>query len=350
MNMIRFALLIAPTLWAEPCRTNDYETLNNLGILAHRQGGFVKAASMLERALSRAEACLGPSASQLSTVLANLAEAEAAAGWLLKSELHAVRALQTASSLQVPRATALLGRVYLLQGRYLEAERKYRLSLQLKESPATLNNLAECLLLQRRFDAASGAARRSLELASGRNRASALNTIGRIHLALRQWEPAGDALIEALSIHTRESGNHHPDAAAVRLNLGLLARLRNKYDEAERWYRAALETFNTAYGREHPETAKAMNNLAHLLALQPSRPEAGPLFRDALAICERTLPAGHPQTLQTAANYLEYLRGVGNRRAAGRLERKLMEWIKMRRRDEPAEGTSVDLRTLVREP
>lgn len=350
MKKICWAALMALTLRAGPCPSVEYQTLNNLGVRAHAEGNFVKAVNLLERALSHFEACLDPGDPRISTILANLAESEVAAGRLSNGESHAVRAVQTASNPQLARTTSILGRVYVLQGRYQEAERQYRQSLHLREATATLNNLAECLLLQRRFDSALDAARRSLELAKGGNRASAMNTIGRIHLALQQWEPAETALLEALAIHERESGRRHPDSAAVCNNLGSLAQSRQKYAEAESWYRSALQTFETVYGREHPETAKAMNNVAGILALQPSRREAGPLFRDALTICEKMLPIGHPQTLQTAANYLEYLRRAGNRRASDGLEGKLMEWIKVRRRDEPADGTIIDLRTLRQQP
>jgi tetratricopeptide (TPR) repeat protein len=284
MKNMCWAVLMANTLRAGPCPQLEYQALNNLGVRAHAEGRFANAVNLLERALSNLESCLDPGDPRISTILSNLAESEVASGRLSNGESHAVRAVQTASNPQLARAMSTLGRVYALQGRYQDAELYYRRSLQLREGAATLNNLAECLLLQRRFDPALDTVRRSLELAKNGERAPALNTIGRIHLALKQWEPAETALLEALATHERESGRRHPNSAAVRNNLGSLAQSRQKYTEAETWYRSALQTFEAVYGREHPETAKAMNNVADVLALQPSQREADLLFRDALAV------------------------------------------------------------------
>jgi tetratricopeptide (TPR) repeat protein len=348
MKLVWLAVLMGFAVKADPCPGPEYLTLNNDGVRAHAKGDFVRAVDLLERSLAQIESCGNLGDPRLSTILSNLAESEVAAGRLSKGELHAAQAVQTASPRQLGRALSILGRVHTLQGRYQDAEREYRRSLENRESAATLNNLAECLLLQRRFDPALDAARRSLKLAKGGERASALNTMGRTHLALQQWELAETALVEALAIHERESGPRHPDAASVRNNLGSLAESRQRYAEAETWYRGALAAFEAVHGREHPETAKAMNNVAEVLALQPSQREADLLFPEALAICERTLPVGHPQTLQTAANYVKYLRRAGDRRARARLERKLTDWIKVRREAESGDGMIIDLRTLHR--
>lgn len=320
--------------------------LNNEGVRAHAVGSYSAAFDMLSMALANAESSGVTERSLLSAILANLAETEVALGRLSAAEDHANRAIELASHPGRARRLTVLGYVYTRQGRFQEGEQPYRRALAIKESAATFNNLAECLLLQRRYDAALIEARKSAELAANRERAAALETMGRILLELGQWDSSSSALREALEISGRELGPRHPRTLAVRNSLGALARARGQFKEAEEVFEGVLPAFESVYGRNHPETATAMQNLADARSFRKQGPEIEALFAGALEICERALPYAHPQTLHTAANYLGYLRRAGKRQSADRIEGKLRTWIEQRQRDDPATGVIIDFRSL----
>uniref|UniRef100_A0A914S3Z9 Kinesin light chain n=1 Tax=Parascaris equorum TaxID=6256 RepID=A0A914S3Z9_PAREQ len=57
-------------------------------------------------------------------------------------------------------------------------------------------------------------------------------------------------------------GADHPDVAKQLNNLALLCQNQGKYDEVERYYRRALEIYETKLGPDDPNVAKTKNNLS----------------------------------------------------------------------------------------
>lgn len=57
-------------------------------------------------------------------------------------------------------------------------------------------------------------------------------------------------------------GVDHPDVAKQLNNLALLCQNQGKYDEVERYYKRALEIYESKLGPDDPNVAKTKNNLS----------------------------------------------------------------------------------------
>lgn len=130
---------------------------------------------------------------------------------------------------------------------YSEAEKSYRLSIQLKPKFAeAYNNLGQILEALDRNAEVEPYFRQALSLRP--NSPEALNNLGNFLKEQKQTEQAESYLRKALSIR--------PNYAEACNNLGNLLRELKQVDQAEQYYRRAL-SINTKY-------AEAYNNLANL--------------------------------------------------------------------------------------
>jgi tetratricopeptide (TPR) repeat protein len=127
------------------------------------------------------------------------------------------------------------------QGKYEQAEDKYRQALRLcekmlgKEHPDTvisMNNLAEMLYRQGKYGQAEA-----------------------IHR-------------QALSVREATLGKEHPDTLTSINNLATVLRDQGKYEQAEEIHRQALGLYKTVLGKEYPLTLTSMNNLAIVLSVK----------------------------------------------------------------------------------
>jgi len=109
--------------------------------------------------------------------------------------------------------------------------------------------------------------------------------------ALGRYRQADDALEHATTIRlktTRRSGR--------------ALEAEQKYAEAERLYRDALDISERAYGPEHRETATCLDNLATCLRKQGRYVDAVTFCSRSLAIREAVLGAKHAHTAASACN------------------------------------------------
>ncbi|MCW5205462.1 tetratricopeptide repeat protein [Desulfobulbus sp. F5] len=169
-----------------------------------------------------------------------------------------------------------LALVYMSQGRYEEAELRYKRSLEIweeklgKDHPdvaISLNNLASLYYSQGRYAEAEPLYKRALEI------------------------------IKKVFVQD------HPSVATYQNNLALLYDAQGRYAEAEPLYRRSLEICEKFLGKEHPHVAAALNNLAWLYYSQGRYAEAKPLYQRALAIFKAKFPNGHPNIDTAQANY-----------------------------------------------
>jgi tetratricopeptide (TPR) repeat protein/predicted Ser/Thr protein kinase len=118
-------------------------------------------------------------------------------------------------------------------------------------------------------------------------------------------------------------------AAAVRTIVGNGYRNLDRFDEAERHLRAALELRRARWGEDHPEFARGLNALG-LLALDRGRAdEAGSLFRRALEIRLRRLGTDHIDIAYSQSNLARAMQAEGDLPEA---ERLLRDSLALRRR------------------
>jgi tetratricopeptide (TPR) repeat protein len=92
------------------------------------------------------------------------------------------------------------------------------------------------------------------------------------------------------------------DAARIGGNLGGLLLGQLRLDEAEPLLVRALEVVRAQLGAEHPVALTALNNLAGLRARQQRFEDAATLMQEAYTLRARRLPEDHPALLATRAN------------------------------------------------
>jgi tetratricopeptide (TPR) repeat protein len=89
-------------------------------------------------------------------------------------------------------------------------------------------------------------------------------------------------------------GPHHPDAAVILNNYGVLLKKMGRTEEAERMLRRALEIDEREFGPDHPDTGRDIGNLGMLLEADDKLEEAEPLLRRTLKIDEEAYGPNHP--------------------------------------------------------
>jgi tetratricopeptide (TPR) repeat protein len=95
-------------------------------------------------------------------------------------------------------------------------------------------------------------------------------------------------------------------------NLGDLYRLRGDLEEAEPFYRRALEIIEEALGPDHPDVALSLNNLALLYRDNGDYAAAGELLNRAQAILVAALGPNHPNVAVGMRNLARLRRLEGN--------------------------------------
>ena len=81
--------------------------------------------------------------------------------------------------------------------------------------------------------------------------------------------------------------------------MGVLLESQGKLDEAEPFFREAIEAQRRVLGDDHPDTLSAIFNMGALLQSQGKPAEAEPLLREALEGRRRVLGDDHPDTLRS---------------------------------------------------
>lgn len=252
-----------------------------------------------------------------------------------------------------------LAQIYLLQGRYEEAESAFSNALKISESLSESENLEEIkrgiagfsssLALvyrhQHRFDEAKRTQMKALELSQGIFResdpqlATIYNNTGLVYNDLSLHSKAEEFYLKALNIRQNILGESAPETASVLNNLAGLYTDLNRFDEAEAYYLKTLnlcrsplpkirrykadtksnlgslyiaqERLNEAepllfealeehieiFGEDHPDVAISMSNLAVLYFKQKQFSEAESLITNVLKIYKRCLGESNPQVV-----------------------------------------------------
>jgi tetratricopeptide (TPR) repeat protein len=99
-------------------------------------------------------------------------------------------------------------------------------------------------------------------------------------------------------------------------NMGFLLQGQGKLDQAEPYYREALEKRRRVLGEEHPNTLISISNMGFLLHSQGNFAEAEPYVREALEKSRRVLGDEHPSTLGSIGSLGGLLRAQGKHQEA----------------------------------
>jgi serine/threonine-protein kinase len=98
-------------------------------------------------------------------------------------------------------------------------------------------------------------------------------------------------------IRERVYGKNHPSVASTVNELGNIALQRDRYDEAEGYFRRMIEIYRAAYGEHHYLLGVATSNLASVMMAKKDYRQAETLYRDAV---RRLIEAQGPDHFNTA--------------------------------------------------
>ena len=320
-------------------------------------GLYERAVEIGVDALARADAKLGPESPRTGTVLEALAYVQIFNGKYADAvecyrRCLRIRESTNASEYEVAQARLNLGEGLRRGGKLDESEKYFDLAmpvltLDVDREPAAaseaFNNYALMLRARGRYDQATAAARRGLELmrrtryAGGMKEAVLLNTLTLSYKSQGLLDEAEAAGRENYELRRKLLGDEHPMTCVALNNLATLMLDKDRLQEASEMLRTVVEVRRRKLGPDHPEVSNAVDNLGSALMRMGRLDEAEPLMREALAIRQRSLGENHEKTSISHANVgsllerrgdldealVEYLRslesldGSGGKRTAG---------------------------------
>jgi tetratricopeptide (TPR) repeat protein len=278
-------------------------SLDRLGQLYYRQGRYLEAEPLYQKALRLRQHLLDPEHSAVASSLNNLALLHESQGRYAEAEPLLERALSILEQQlgqthpHVARSLNNLAKLYKSQGRYAEAEPLYE------------------------------RARSILEQQLGPTHphvATSLNNLALLYESQGRYAEAEPLLERSLSIHEQQLGLEHPDVARSLNNLALLYESQGRYAEAEPLYERALSIREQQLGPTHPHVATSLNNLAGLYESQGRYAEAELLLERALSILEQQLGPVHPDVATSLNNLAGLYESQGRYAEAERLYLKCL--------------------------
>ncbi len=162
--------------------------------------------------------------------------------------------------------------------------------------------------------------------------ANSLNNLAQAVFAQGRYEEAEGLQREALAVRRQALPAGHPDIATSLSNLANVVRAQGRYEEAERLYKEALEMLRQALPAGHPAIAASVSNLAGVVSDQGRYGEAEGLRREALEIYRQALHLGHPDIAASVSNLATVVFAQGR---YGEAEGLLMDALEMRRQALP---------------
>ncbi|MEM9660468.1 MAG: tetratricopeptide repeat protein, partial [Planctomycetota bacterium] len=184
----------------------------------------------------------------------------------------------------VADAMSDLAFLYVMQGRYSEAEPLYRRSMAIREAR-----------LGQQHDAF----------------ADSLSTLGALYRSQSRFAEAEPLMKRSLSVYEQRLGPDHPDVGTALLNLGSLYYDLERYEEAESLYQRSLSVYRSAFGSEHPDVADVLNNLAVLYEKQHRREDAALLYQECLGIWQNCFGQKHPAVALALGNLAWVYKDLG---------------------------------------
>jgi tetratricopeptide (TPR) repeat protein len=174
------------------------------------------------------------------------------------------------------RQATALGEIEFLQGHYVASRASFDEALATLHSSdtadtallvRTLTGRGDVLVAQEEFAEARRSLNEALALTGNRDdsaRARILEGLADAAYSANELNQAEAYYREALELRLRSSGENHPKVANALTTLGSIAYLRGDSANATELYERALKVYRKVFGERHPETAVVMNNLARV--------------------------------------------------------------------------------------
>jgi len=179
----------------------------------------------------------------------------------------------------LPTLLTYLARIYKYQQRDAEAEKFYKLALEITKQ----------LVGENHPDVATH-----------------LNNLALFYFEKVRHSEAESLFIQALELTKSFCGEEHLDVATVQHHLAALYDIQERYSEAEPLHLQALKTRIRSLGEEHPDVATSLNDLAYLYDCQGHYSQAEPLFIKAFKIRESCLGKDHIQVKNSLNNLVVF--------------------------------------------
>lgn len=262
-------------------RTDLASALCTLGIVLNREGDFVEARGLHERALALYEKQFGPEDVRISRVLINLARTFQDRGENAEARRILERLLQIREDClgpDHPRTSVILnnlGIIYMETGNYAMAREALERALAIRRSKLreghpwiahTLNNLGFVLLEQGDLPGARRALEESLAIrekqSAKREIAQALSNLAEVLSAMGEYPSARRHLERALELQTSVWGPEHSDVGLTRIGLGSLFLETGDYEKAVLSLTQAVVMVKKTVGPAAPQLPDALSRLA----------------------------------------------------------------------------------------
>lgn len=243
-----------------------------LGGLYHRLGHLDRAEPLLLSAWKAQKAAYGPEhpetiKAQLALALLRVDQSQIEeAERLARESLEVARRHHPSGSMEVARATGVLGKVLVTQGNYKAAVPALEQAVHvLSRGPG------------------------SVELSE------ALGDLANTHYYLGHIGESEAVNLQGLALDRKLFGEGHPNTAIDFYNLGNIQLDRANYAQAESLFRQALTIDQAWYGQSHPKTASASLMVGRAVAYQGRSEEAAIFYEQALSAMRETYGEDHPR-------------------------------------------------------
>ncbi|MEW6431966.1 MAG: tetratricopeptide repeat protein [Myxococcota bacterium] len=140
--------------------------------------------------------------------------------------------------------------------------------------------------------------------------------VERVGIAAVAGSPDADRWVRFARAAVSRTGSPRDLEASLANNVGVLAYLQGRFDEAVAAHEQALKLRAALLGERHPLVARTHSNLGTALRAQGHLDEAAGEYRRALAIEEEVLDPTHPAVAETLNNLANVLQQRGELAAA----------------------------------
>ncbi|MEG5160424.1 tetratricopeptide repeat protein [Microcoleus sp. AT3-A2] len=258
-------------------------SLINLASLYNVQGRYDEAETMYLQALELSKYWREEDKTLLITCLNHLVALYFERYEYAKAESVLMRAIKESQDFSnvnhLPNLLNYLARIYKHQQRDAEAEKFYKLALEITKQLVGENHP---------------------------DIATHLNNLALFYLDKSRPNEAELLFIKALELRKKFCGEEHLDVATVQHHLAHLYDIQGRYSEAEPLHLQALEIRIRWLGEEHPDVATSLNDLAYLYDCQGHYSQAEPLFVKAFKIRESCLGKDHIQVKNSLNNLVVF--------------------------------------------
>jgi tetratricopeptide (TPR) repeat protein len=264
-----------------------------LGWFYQGQGFYDLAEPWLKKSLSITQSRIGEDSLEVATSYNNLALLYHAQGNYIKAKELCIRALKISELSQDEEAATRASIVITLNNLAV-------INLSLGEYSAVESSLEEALNLTQSL--MQNAEPNEETIVIHDCLAVILNTLGQFYCVQGDFSKSESNLDRALEISHQLWGNEHLNLVPILNNLGYLYHVQGQNDKAEYASLLALVISLRLQREDHPDVANQLNNLATLYYHQKRYIEAQSTCTQALQIVEQQLSTNHPLTVQCRDN------------------------------------------------